>query len=261
MAKVKADKKSVTFEKEDVGNDSDATGDIGDTSVPSSTNAKDSDTLKKEREEDLVIQGQIPKLKYSLLTVPYHNLLVLGGMFYYGLTEDINTVLFNGLISLISIEVIYNYVAYGNIKVTKKKKVDNTNVPLLIGGSIITSIILSIPLFVVIIIFGAPLTNYLQQTILLSLHLSVILFNPLLISFKFDLNQFLLVFKANKIYRLIFSHAVLSSSFGIIIGTWFGVVPIPLDWDRPWQQWPLTLLVGGYVGSIVGGLVSPLVTF
>ncbi|KAG1748211.1 hypothetical protein EDB19DRAFT_1905264 [Suillus lakei] len=29
-------------------------------------------------------------------------------------------------------------------------------------------------------------------------------------------------------------------------------LPIALDWDRPWQAWPLTPLFGGIAGYIVG---------
>lgn len=38
------------------------------------------------------------------------------------------------------------------------------------------------------------------------------------------------------------------TGMGATIGTWAGAIPIPLDWDRPWQQWPLTC-VGGCVGG------------
>jgi phosphatidylinositol glycan class F len=36
------------------------------------------------------------------------------------------------------------------------------------------------------------------------------------------------------------------------LGAWIGAVPIPLDWDREWQKWPVTILTGAYVGWAVG---------
>ena len=27
-----------------------------------------------------------------------------------------------------------------------------------------------------------------------------------------------------------------------------GQVPIPLDWDREWQKWPVTIVTGAYIG-------------
>ena len=47
---------------------------------------------------------------------------------------------------------------------------------------------------------------------------------------------------------------------GAAAGAWLGAVPIPLDWDREWQRWPVTVLVGlgvGYVlGKGIGGTVG-----
>lgn len=38
-----------------------------------------------------------------------------------------------------------------------------------------------------------------------------------------------------------------------------GAIPIPLDWDREWQKWPVTIVVGMYgvavLGKVVGGWV------
>ena len=37
-------------------------------------------------------------------------------------------------------------------------------------------------------------------------------------------------------------------------GTWFGAFPIPLDWDRPWQAWPITCVIGAVIGNALVGL-------
>ncbi|KAM9978450.1 hypothetical protein ACTFIY_012197 [Dictyostelium cf. discoideum] len=37
-----------------------------------------------------------------------------------------------------------------------------------------------------------------------------------------------------------------------ILGAWIGAFPIPLDWDRPWQQWPISCVFGSIVGHIFG---------
>lgn len=39
---------------------------------------------------------------------------------------------------------------------------------------------------------------------------------------------------------------------GAVVGAWLGAVPIPLDWDRAWQAWPVTIVTGGYIGWGVG---------
>ena len=39
-----------------------------------------------------------------------------------------------------------------------------------------------------------------------------------------------------------------------VIGTWIGAIPIPLDWDKPWQQWPISCICGAIIGFAVGNL-------
>lgn len=52
---------------------------------------------------------------------------------------------------------------------------------------------------------------------------------------------------------------VFGGSLGALVGAWLGAVPIPLDWDREWQKWPVTVVTGAYlgygVGKVVGGWV------
>lgn len=45
------------------------------------------------------------------------------------------------------------------------------------------------------------------------------------------------------------------STIGAILGTWAGVIPLALDWDRPWQAYPLTPAFGMLVGYAIGGYV------
>ncbi|KAJ3330163.1 hypothetical protein HDU76_006281, partial [Blyttiomyces sp. JEL0837] len=45
------------------------------------------------------------------------------------------------------------------------------------------------------------------------------------------------------------------------IGAWFGGFVIPLDWNRPWQAWPVCVTYGGIVGYCVGVVLAALVTF
>jgi len=45
--------------------------------------------------------------------------------------------------------------------------------------------------------------------------------------------------------------------YGACLGAWLGVIPIPLDWDQPWQAWPITVYYGSTIGWIVGTAVSP----
>ncbi|EEF49252.1 phosphatidylinositol-glycan biosynthesis, class f, putative [Ricinus communis] len=43
---------------------------------------------------------------------------------------------------------------------------------------------------------------------------------------------------------------------GAVIAAWFGAWPMPLDWERPWQEWPICVTYGAMIGYLVGMLVS-----
>ncbi|KAL0723612.1 hypothetical protein Bca4012_038211 [Brassica carinata] len=49
---------------------------------------------------------------------------------------------------------------------------------------------------------------------------------------------------------------VLVPAYGAIIGGWFGAWPMPLDWERPWQEWPICVCYGAIGGYIVGQILS-----
>lgn len=42
-----------------------------------------------------------------------------------------------------------------------------------------------------------------------------------------------------------------------VIGTWVGAFPIPLDWDRPWQVWPISCSLGATFGFLTGLIIAP----
>ncbi|GMH37455.1 hypothetical protein BSKO_05328 [Bryopsis sp. KO-2023] len=43
-----------------------------------------------------------------------------------------------------------------------------------------------------------------------------------------------------------------------VLGAWIGAFPIPLDWDRPWQAWPVSCCLGAIGGHFAGGVVYAL---
>ena len=40
------------------------------------------------------------------------------------------------------------------------------------------------------------------------------------------------------------------------VGAWLGAVPIPLDWDRDWQSWPISCCLGAALGHLLANLVA-----
>jgi len=50
--------------------------------------------------------------------------------------------------------------------------------------------------------------------------------------------------------------ALLYPCIGTILGAWCGAYPLALDWDRPWQAWPLPPAIGAILGYILGSFAS-----
>lgn len=40
-----------------------------------------------------------------------------------------------------------------------------------------------------------------------------------------------------------------------IVGAWAGAIPTVLDWNRPWQKWPIPCTYGALLGYFVGVVV------
>ena len=49
---------------------------------------------------------------------------------------------------------------------------------------------------------------------------------------------------------------VFGGTVGCVVGAWLGAVPIPLDWDREWQSWPVTIVTGAYAGYVLGKMLG-----
>lgn len=217
----------------------------------------------ESQEEEFHPSVSIPGLYTSPLLLPMHHLLIIIGLFKDGLTQNPLRVMVKGALVLLAVQLVYGYVlsvvsgADSNKEKRGKKQSRNfsSHVAKVLVATLV-SLLFTPVAFVVLVLFGAPLYGYLAETYILGVHLSLMIVQPLLIIFGMDFEQLYSVAKSATVFKLIFTNPILCSSFFCVLGTWLGVVPIPLDWDRPWQQWPITLLAGGYGGCVLGLLIG-----
>lgn len=101
--------------------------------------------------------------------------------------------------------------------------------------------------YILFILFGAPFLDHVSHTFLCAAHFSLLGVYPVFYARGVDAQAMLAVAGA---------YAPLDETFGgllgALFGAWLGAVPIPLDWDREWQKWPVTIIVGLYLGHAVG---------
>lgn len=106
------------------------------------------------------------------------------------------------------------------------------------------------------IALGAPVTfQFLPKTLYWSLMMSLFTTVPascVLGSSWADWKRIFAQTKPNgSIEYLICLHA-----HGAVIGGWFGAWPMPLDWERPWQEWPISVSYGTLAGYLVALFAS-----
>ncbi|KAG9007072.1 hypothetical protein FRB90_009560 [Tulasnella sp. 427] len=132
----------------------------------------------------------------------------------------------------------------------------------------LTATAAAIPIFFVFtVLFGAPLTSHIPQTLLLSTLLSLLTVYPS--TYALGLPSLTSTSSAAQASRLEFvrlfselftrthvDRALVFPVIGTIVGCWLGAFVLPLDWARPWQAWPLVPAYGSIFGYIVGSLVS-----
>lgn len=105
-------------------------------------------------------------------------------------------------------------------------------------------------------LLGAPFLTHLPHTFLCALYLSLLALFPLFYARGLDGAAWLEVLGARAPLDEAFGGLV-----GACVGAWLGAVPIPLDWDREWQKWPVTILCGVFGGYALGKLIGGTVAF
>ncbi|KAF9887727.1 Glycosylphosphatidylinositol (GPI) anchor assembly protein [Aspergillus nanangensis] len=115
----------------------------------------------------------------------------------------------------------------------------------------LTTLLATPVLAVCLVLFGAPLTTHHLETVLCAAHMALLAATGLVYVYGVDGAAWKEVWGVLRP-----ADAVWGAALGTCVGAWFGAVPIPLDWDRPWQAYPITILIGAYIGYFVGSFVG-----
>lgn len=127
----------------------------------------------------------------------------------------------------------------------------NMNYQPAILSTILSFFITSPPLLILAVLHGAPVTTHIPQTLLLATHLSLLSCVPLFYAHGVS------SYRWRTLYSLLAPiDELMGAALGTIVGAWIGAIPIPLDWDREWQKWPVTVVTGAYMGWAVGGTLG-----
>lgn len=97
----------------------------------------------------------------------------------------------------------------------------------------------------VLVLFGAPLTQSISETFHLACLLTSTAVLPCVCIISPSPAQWAHCWSTNS-NRL--ECCIIINSVSSLVGAWLGAFPIPLDWDRPWQVWPVSCVIGCLVG-------------
>ncbi|XP_054718727.1 phosphatidylinositol-glycan biosynthesis class F protein-like [Uloborus diversus] len=100
------------------------------------------------------------------------------------------------------------------------------------------------------VFFGAPVFESYTSTLYFSCLMTLLTVYPLIWHFYMtdNISSVFRIIQDNKFDNTNESHLHVLIIWSII-GAWLGAIPIPLDWDRPWQEWPITCCIGAALGS------------
>ncbi|KAJ3463191.1 hypothetical protein MRS44_007977 [Fusarium solani] len=206
----------------------------------------------------------IPLLNTPLaLPVSVVHQLVLAGLFVWrfeALVADPVSTLQIGLPVVAVIQTLYVTLCLpaagsSGAKGSKKlrpgeKKKSDTREPKAFATAVISlvlALILTPVLHILFVLFGAPFLTHASHTFLCAAHIAVLAIYPIFYVRGSDPVPLQAVVSVSAPFDQTFGGFV-----GTVVGAWLGAVPIPLDWDREWQKWPVTIVAGAYIGYFVG---------
>ncbi|KAL1412623.1 Glycosylphosphatidylinositol (GPI) anchor assembly protein [Vanrija albida] len=115
-----------------------------------------------------------------------------------------------------------------------------------------------------LVLLGAPIASRAADTALLATHLALLAATPIVyalgvpsihddgIAARYRLTRIVCQWAPETAAE----RALTAGLAGTLVGAWVGALPLALDWDRPWQAYPLTPMVGSLVGFVVAGYAS-----
>ncbi|KAL6254810.1 hypothetical protein P5V15_014144 [Pogonomyrmex californicus] len=123
----------------------------------------------------------------------------------------------------------------------------------------LTALVLSIVYYIIIVLFGAPVLTDHEETTMLVITLITLTFVPTSLHLGVD-NALDILTGTYSQKGNILADALRLNIQATILGTWLGATVIPLDWDRPWQTWPIPCIIGALLGYLIAYFITVIKT-
>ncbi|XP_031845110.1 phosphatidylinositol glycan anchor biosynthesis class F [Nomia melanderi] len=120
---------------------------------------------------------------------------------------------------------------------------------------LLVAFLLSVTYYIIIILFGAPVFMHHEETTMLTVTLTTLTFVPASLHLGVD-GALEIITGTQSQKGNIFADAVKTNIQATLLGTWLGAIVIPLDWDRPWQAWPIPCVIGALLGYMIAHFIT-----
>lgn len=104
--------------------------------------------------------------------------------------------------------------------------------------------------------FGAPLLALWQETASFCVLVVLLTAYPCLLVLGPSLSSLSTLYTSGDTDSCPLGATLYLNSVCSLAGAWLGAVPLPLDWDRPWQAWPITCCLGAVAGHVAGNILG-----
>ncbi|XP_066916895.1 phosphatidylinositol-glycan biosynthesis class F protein-like [Clytia hemisphaerica] len=193
-------------------------------------------------------------LSYSIVSLVYQ-ITIITIMYLCNISPISSKSITTFLMVFIPLSMIGCYVLikllHSKVSSIKKRK-DSFSEVMLLVFTLASFLAGSVLFHVVSILLGAPLIENVEETFSLSMLCSALTVVPLFITHDGRWDDFLSYLPETTYVQDSLSDCIKMVSAFTVIGAWAGAFPIPLDWDRDWQTWPITCCIGALSGQIVG---------
>lgn len=119
--------------------------------------------------------------------------------------------------------------------------------------SIFILVIILVIFYFSAVLFGAPVFSQHYETFFFALMMTVLTALPCILHVPIEdiPKLFLLLFEGTDLHTYYFWNIRLT-----ILGSWLGAVMIPLDWNKPYQKWPIPCCIGALGGCYLANIYS-----
>ncbi|KAB0790451.1 hypothetical protein PPYR_15140 [Photinus pyralis] len=105
------------------------------------------------------------------------------------------------------------------------------------------------------VLFGAPFLSSHEETFMFALLLTVLTVLPSCLAVGADVTIAILI-DLTSFEGDIITETIKQNICVTLVGAWLGAVVIPLDWDRPWQAWPIPCSLGAVIAYMCSNLFN-----